>query len=104
NGGELHEYQEEYFSDFMAILKIIASRKNHVNVLQHLQGYFKKKIASDDKQELCECIGQYAAGTVPLIVPITLLCHYFRVYPDTYVENSYYLSAHPSELALLNSI
>ncbi|VUD52842.1 hypothetical protein TDB9533_01714 [Thalassocella blandensis] len=101
---ELDAFQEEYFSDFMRILKKIATRKNHVNVLQHLQGYLKKKIAPQDKQELCDTIDQYAKGLLPLIVPITLLRHYFRVHPDSYVENSYYLSAHPSELALLNNI
>lgn len=100
----LDEYKKEYFSEFMKILRHIASRKNHVNVLQHLQGYLKKKIAPQDKQELCETIEQYASGQLPLIVPITLLRHYFRVHPDTYVEKSYYLSAHPSELALLNNI
>ena len=101
---ELTHFQGEYFHEFMDTLKIIATRKNHVNVLQHLQGYLKKKIAAQDKQELCDTIEQYAKGLLPLIVPITLLKHYFRVYPDNYVENSYYLSAHPSELALLNNI
>lgn len=100
----LDEFQVEYFSAFMKTLKKIATRKNHVNVLQHLQGYLKKKIAPEDKQELCDTIEQYGKGLLPLIVPITLLRHYFRVHPDTYVENSYYLSAHPSELALLNNI
>lgn len=104
SGQDVENFKDEYIRDFMRVLKKLATRKNHVNVLQHLQGYLKKKIEAGDKKELCDTIDKYAQGQLPLIVPITLLKHYFRVHPDTYVEQSYYLSAHPSELALLNNI
>jgi uncharacterized protein YbgA (DUF1722 family) len=31
---------------------------------------------------MSEAIAQYKQGQVPLIVPITLLNHFFRKYPD----------------------
>jgi len=92
----------QYIKELMRLLKIIATRGGHVNVLQHIQGYLKKDLSADDKAELCEVIESYRTGEVPLIVPLTLLKHHFRHAPDPYIENSYYLSPYPQELRLLN--
>ncbi len=93
-----------YFASLMTCLKIVASRGNHVNVLQHIQGYLKHKLDGDDKQELVETIESYRLGTLPLIVPLTLLRHHFRKQPDAFIDGSYYMHPHPAELSLLNDI
>ena len=95
---------EIYIAKLMKSLKKVASRKSHVNVLQHIQGYLKKGLSGDDKAELCELIDNYRKGQVPLIVPITLLKHHFRKNPDPYIEDSYYMSPYPQELRLTNEI
>lgn len=95
---------EQYIAQLMTTLKKVASRKNHVNVLQHIQGYLKKALSTDDKAELCEVIERYRNGYVPLIVPITLLKHHFRKSPDPYIEESYYMSPYPQELQLINQL
>ena len=74
----LADVAEQYILQLMTTLKKIATRKNHVNVLQHIQGYLKKALSADDKAELCEVIERYRNGYVPLIVPLTLLKHHFR--------------------------
>ncbi len=94
----------EYLLQLMAALKVKASRGNHVNVLQHVQGYLKNHLDSADKQELVETIDRYRLGQLPLIVPITLLNHHFRRHPDQYIENSWYMHPYPSELKLHNEI
>jgi uncharacterized protein YbgA (DUF1722 family)/uncharacterized protein YbbK (DUF523 family) len=94
----------EYIRKLMKLLKIVVTRGNHVNVLQHIQGYLKKELSADDKAELCEIIERYRNGEVPLIVPITLLKHHFRKSPDPYIENSYYMSPYPQELRLINQL
>ena len=92
----------------MNTLKKPATRKNHVNVLRHIQGYLKKDLSPDDKVELCEVIERYRNGYVPLIVPLTLLKHHFRRTPDPhfdqYIEESYYMSPYPQELQLINQL
>ncbi|MEJ2528557.1 MAG: DUF523 and DUF1722 domain-containing protein [Gammaproteobacteria bacterium] len=100
----LAEYADEYLTRMMAILKVKATRGNHVNVLQHIQGYLKKHLDSADKRELSDSIEQYRLGYLPLIVPITLLRHHFMKYPDDYIEHSYYMRPYPNELMLLNSL
>jgi uncharacterized protein YbgA (DUF1722 family) len=43
----------------------------HVNVLQHLMGYLKNHLSSEDKQELLGLIEDYCPGLLPLIAPLT---------------------------------
>jgi uncharacterized protein YbgA (DUF1722 family)/uncharacterized protein YbbK (DUF523 family) len=93
-----------YLSQAMTLLKSKATKSNHTNTLQHIQGYLKKHIDQDDRQELCETIEQYSNGYVPLIVPITLLRHHFRKFPNDYITDSFYMCPHPSELMLLNNV
>jgi uncharacterized protein YbgA (DUF1722 family)/uncharacterized protein YbbK (DUF523 family) len=100
----VNEVANSYIAQLMKALKKVASRKNHVNVLQHIQGYLKKELDSDDKAELIELIERYRHGEIPLIVPLTLLKHHFRKYPDPYIEDSYYMTPYPQELQLINGI
>jgi len=101
---DVKSFVPEYASSAMEILKIRATISNHVNVLQHIQGYLKSHLDKGDKQELSETIEDYRLGNVPLIVPITLFRHFFRLYPNEYIEDSVYMNPHPKELMLLNSL
>jgi uncharacterized protein YbgA (DUF1722 family)/uncharacterized protein YbbK (DUF523 family) len=100
----LAEFAKGYIARFMALLKKPAKRSNHVNVLEHIRGYLKQELDKDDKKELSDSIENYRLGRLPLIVPITLLRHHFRKYPNEYIERSYYMQPHPDELMLLNSL
>lgn len=101
---DLDTLTTQYPLKMMTLLKRRATRKNHVNTLQHIQGYLKNHLDAGDKQELTTNIKQYREGLLPLIVPITLLRHHFRRYPNNYISNSYYMQPHPAELMLLNSL
>lgn len=100
----LQENARQYLLQFMDALKMRATRGNHVNVLQHIQGYLKTDLDADDKQELVQTIANYRLGLLPLIVPITLLNHYFRKFPDDYISNSWYMNPYPAEMKLQNEI
>jgi uncharacterized protein YbgA (DUF1722 family) len=99
---------EELFSTYLHqlhyALRLRSTKKKNVNVLQHIMGYFKKQLSADEKQELLELIGQYQAGNIPLIVPVTLLNHYTRKYDQPYLRQQYYLTPHPLELRLRNHV
>jgi uncharacterized protein YbgA (DUF1722 family)/uncharacterized protein YbbK (DUF523 family) len=92
----------EYQTLLMEALRLRATAKKHVNVLHHLLGYFKNDLSGDDKIELLGIIDQYRQGFLPLIVPITLINHYVRVFGQPYLAEQYYLAPHPLELQLRN--
>ena len=95
---------EQYFAGLMESLERKASRKSNTNVLMHLQGYLKKELGSREKAKLSETIEQYRNGIVPLIVPVTLLRHYFHVYPNDYIDRQTFLQPYPDDLSLRNQI
>ena len=104
NRNNLKQLSEEYLLRMMTCLKARASRNRHTNVLMHVMGFLKNKITGDDKQELIEVMDNYRLGQVPLIVPITLMRHHLRKYPDDYICNQYYMAPYPEELMLRNMI
>ena len=100
----LPEALEEYQRLLMQAMRRPATVSKHVNVLQHLLGYFKRQLTADEKREVLETIGNYRSGYVPLIVPVTLINHFVRKYGQPYLMEQCYLHPHPLELQLRNHV
>ena len=98
------ELFERYLTTLMEGLQFLATVKKNTNVLQHMAGYFKQLLSTDEKQELQNVIENYHQGLVPLIVPMTLLQHYVRKYSERYLKQQIYLNPHPLELMLRNHV
>jgi len=81
-------------------LSLKTTVKKHINVLQHMMGYFKKDLSGVEKQELLEVFEQYRRELIPLVVPVTLINHYVRKYDQPYLKLQIYLNPHPVELKL----
>ena len=77
---DLLQRREKYIKRFMQVMKLTTHRGRQVNVLQHVMGYLKLSINSDDKQELLSVFEAYRKNQLPLIAPITLLRHHLRVH------------------------
>ncbi len=93
-----------YGAVFMEALAVRATRRKHVNVLQHLVGHVKEQLQSRERLELDGVIQDYHRGLVPLIVPVVLLKHYVTMYEITYIQDQVYLNPHPKELMLRNHV
>jgi uncharacterized protein YbgA (DUF1722 family)/uncharacterized protein YbbK (DUF523 family) len=94
----------QYGARFMEALKVKATVRKHVNVLHHIVGYFTDRLSAAEKEELHDVIRDYHKGLTPLIVPLTLVKHYVRLFDVTYMQNQVYLNPHPKELMLRNRV
>ena len=72
------EFQDRYSADFMTALGTIATPRRQANVLHHMLGYFKRTLDAEARAELLALISDYAAGRVPLVVPLTMFVHHIR--------------------------
>jgi len=97
---DLPKRREAYIQRFMQIMSMTSRRGREVNVLLHIMGYLKKTLNQGDKQELLSVFEAYRQNQIPLITPITLLRHYLRQYPHTYINQQHYLKPYPEQLAL----
>jgi uncharacterized protein YbgA (DUF1722 family) len=75
-----------------------------VSVLRHTVGRFERRLPAAATRELLGLIGDYAAGRVPLIVPITLINHHATRLDVAAVRDQVYLHPHPKELMLRNHV
>ncbi|HLZ33790.1 MAG TPA: DUF523 and DUF1722 domain-containing protein [Nitrospira sp.] len=98
------ELAVRYGELFMAALAVKATVRKHVNVLQHILGYFKERLKSREKAELLGVIHDYHRGLTPLIVPLTLIKHYVQLFDVDYIRDQVYLNPHPKELMLRNHV
>jgi uncharacterized protein YbgA (DUF1722 family) len=98
------EFRDRYEAEFMGALKRRATPKRHVNVLQHCLGHFRKRLDPGARKEILDLIEDYRAQLVPLIVPITMICHYVRRLEVDYLVGQVYLEPHPKELMLRNHV
>lgn len=98
DGLNFDELSSSYIEDLMKSLRRIAGRKAHVNVIQHIFGYLKRDLDADDKAEFLDILDRYYHGHLSLIVPVMMLRHYFRKYPNDYINEQVYLSPYPDDL------
>ena len=95
---------EMFIQQLMQHISKPASRKNHSNVMQHLQGFLKAALPAQDRTELSKLIERYRKGIIPLEVPMTLLRHHFSHQSNPWVELQVYFEPHPQELELASQI
>ncbi len=98
------DLESRYTEGFMNALEPMATTRRHVNVLQHMAGYFKKQLDDASRAELAATIEDYRTGLVPLVVPITLIRHHVRQHDVAYLAGQVYLAPHPQELMLRNHV
>lgn len=104
NRDNLDSLAEQYITMLMGSLRMRASRKRHTNVLMHIFGFIKDKLEPPVKQEVLQQLDKYRTGLVPLVVPLTLIRHYLKQYPNDYMDSQFYLEPYPDELMLRNDV
>lgn len=96
------DLRRSYESLFMQALATLATPRRHVNVLQHMLGYFSAQLDREARGEMLDLVDQYGRGLVPLIVPLTMVSHHVRRLSIAYLQGQTYLQPHPRELMLRN--
>ncbi|MFB3817884.1 MAG: YbgA family protein [Candidatus Methylomirabilales bacterium] len=96
------ELEAAYGQRFMAALRIPATTRRHLAVLQHVLGCVRRDLDAGDRAEALAVLADYARGLLPLIVPLTLLHHHLRRRPVPQLAGQVYLNPHPRELMLRN--
>ncbi len=92
------EFEAEYRRAFMVAVARPVSPGRHVNVLQHMVGYFKDDLDAATRNDILGVVDDYRAGLVELIVPVTLIRHYVRRLGIEYLAGQAYLERGPKEL------
>ena len=87
----LADKAEAYAVALMAALREPPVRGAHVNVLQHLAGYFKQHASKAERSALATCIAGIADGTAATAEAIRMLRALATAYEQDYVARQIYL-------------
>lgn len=101
---DITELMDEYQTAFMAAVSKPAKRGAHCNAMQHILGYLKKTVSSEERQGILDVIEQYHREEVNLATPIALLNHYIQREGSEYVRAQRYLEPYPAALGLRNQV
>jgi uncharacterized protein YbbK (DUF523 family)/uncharacterized protein YbgA (DUF1722 family) len=85
----------EYLRVLMEGLKLQATVRKNVNVLQHMMGCIKKDLTPGEKGDLLEAIGEYHRGRVFLEVPLGIIRRYAVMHDSPYLRRQRYLEPRP---------
>jgi uncharacterized protein YbgA (DUF1722 family) len=88
----------DYAAVFMSALTTVVSRGRHVNVLQHIAGYFRGVLTAAARADLSAVIADYERGHVALVAPLRLIEHYAHWHDIRYLREQTYLRPYPREL------
>jgi len=89
-----------YAAQFFAALRKPTTRASHVNVLQHLAGYFKKTAPLAERQRVLELISSYHGGLIELGVVLHAVRALNARYPNAYLRKQTYLYPEADEAVL----
>jgi uncharacterized protein YbgA (DUF1722 family) len=92
---DIHEQVARYHGAFDEALARAPSTGAHVNVLQHLAGYFKARLGRPERAEIAAAISDFRAGRAPLERPLALIAQRARALRIDYLLGQSYLEAAP---------
>lgn len=88
---DLFSLSSQYISTLMEGLKKPSTRGKHINVMEHIAGYFKHHLDRYDKSEFQKLIEDYRSGNMPREALLIMLKHYLRKFPNDYLRMQHYL-------------
>ena len=91
-----------YERGFMDALRQIATPRRHAHALRRALGRLRARLDVGDRRALRRAIDDYAAGLLPLVVPIALIRHHVARLGVDELGAQFYLEPDPKELMLRN--
>lgn len=70
----------------------------HINVCQHIAGYFKKELSKEEKDSFANLLEQYKEERVPLSAIISVLNSWVARFQSEYLQSQTYFQPYPLEL------
>jgi uncharacterized protein YbgA (DUF1722 family)/uncharacterized protein YbbK (DUF523 family) len=92
------ELEAAYRHGFLRAMAVRATTGRHVNVLEHMLGYFKRELGEASRADIHAAIADHRQGLVPLAVPKALIRHQAIGQQVDYLLGQVYLDPEPKEL------
>ena len=92
------ELMNHYRTILLKTLQINPTYKTHLNVLEHILGYFKKDLSTGEKLLFIQDLQAYREGRISLMVPVHVLKQWIMRFDQNYLKFQTYLDPFPINL------
>lgn len=92
------EVLKKYEADLHILLQKPSKPSAHVNVCQHIAGYFKKELNREEKEAFQSLLKQYSEEKVPLSAVISVLKSWVARFKSEYLKKQTYFEPYPEDL------
>lgn len=89
---------EKYEDELLKLLSSPAKYTNNINVCEHILGYFKKQLTSEEKEYFLSVVDQYRNEKVPLSTLKGILKSWVIRFGEDYLINQTFFEPYPEEL------
>ncbi|MGC9143472.1 YbgA family protein [Hydrogenobaculum sp.] len=90
--------KDTYKKHFLKALNSKKRKISHINVLEHIFGYFSRKISSAERRHFMEVLKLFKEDKVDLFVPLYMLKAFAIRFDEEYILKQAYLEPFPKEL------
>lgn len=87
-----------YGVELMNAMRVRTSLPKHASVLQHLLGYFRKRLTQPERATMQRMIEDFRKGHVPLALPLTAIEDMAQRFELTYLCEQVYFEPYPRHL------
>lgn len=99
-GSDFEAVASAYRAGFAEAMAEPAGQGANVNVIQHAQGYFKRRLAGPEKRQFQELQGQYRRGQLPLQALLAVLGAWVARFDEPYLREQVYFRPYPRQLVV----
>ncbi|WP_281658928.1 DUF523 and DUF1722 domain-containing protein [Halobacillus sp. Cin3] len=92
------EVLETYENLLHELMQEPAKTSAHINVCQHIAGYFKKQLTSGEKQSFADLLHQYKEEKIPLSAVLSVLSSWTARFQSGYLKQQSYFQPYPVDL------
>ena len=93
-----------YGKQFMTILAVHGDTCSRADTLHEVLSKLYSIMSQQQFDNAKQTIEDYRHGLIPLVVPVTLLNHYYQDLPEVLDDVSCFLAPYPPEMQLMNRI
>ncbi|MCO4795249.1 MAG: DUF523 and DUF1722 domain-containing protein [Bacteriovoracaceae bacterium] len=94
----INEVFDLYEELFFETISNATTKATKINALQHITGYLKKSLSSDDKENISDLMGDYKSGHLDFSVPENLIHFLLKKNSVEYFKSQKYFNRYPYQL------
>ena len=90
--------KDTYKKHFLKALNSKRKKPSHINVLEHIFGYFSKRISAAERKHFMEVLRLFKEDKIDIFVPLYMLKSFAIRFNEEYILKQTYLEPFPKEL------